>query len=216
MPHWTSAIVDVLVSHSGDLKRLAEIGGADYRTVYRGQSLQGCDLSGQDLKNVDLDGCEVEKARINDATQLDPRFDPRLADEFRYLNVRIPSEINRIVSVYAHDAAYVYKAWAYRSLVEKFVNQYRFGRISPIIQKIESNEQLYKLVAKSYRGRIVRRKIFTEGWKRPLIEKASIEFPEYNIAALAILSGAIFMKAFQPATDQTFASESEEIWLRKA
>ena len=121
--HWTSGVCAILHSSSGDLRELAILAGADFRTVFRDQSLVGCDLRGQDLRGVDLTNCHIEGARIDSNTLIDPEFDPRKDFLAGYVYFKIHPEISRIIKVYAEESSYIYRAWAYKGGLHTCVTQ---------------------------------------------------------------------------------------------
>ncbi|MFG1345481.1 hypothetical protein V5F59_11350 [Xanthobacter autotrophicus DSM 431] len=67
---WFKAIERVLRASTGDLRELAQIAGADPKTLYVGTSLDGVDLRGQDLRGMIL--TNREGAITDEATLLDP------------------------------------------------------------------------------------------------------------------------------------------------
>lgn len=68
---WLDGVARVLEADTGDLRALAEIGGADPRTLYIGTNLDGVDVRGQDLRGMALPGLNLDRARSDAATQLD-------------------------------------------------------------------------------------------------------------------------------------------------
>jgi hypothetical protein len=53
---WQRTVIQLLLADTSDLRNLATIAGADYRTFYRGANFRSADLSGQDLAGLDLSG----------------------------------------------------------------------------------------------------------------------------------------------------------------
>lgn len=212
MAHWSRSVQDILLSRTGDLKELAQIAGLDWRTVYRGQSFKGCDLSGQDLRGIDFTGSDLSDAKLSDSTLIDPMFDPRYLEEARYRIFRLPLEVNRIAKVFARDSSYTYVAWAFRNLLERFVTLYRFEQLDAVLDQIRKNEEFNDLVSASHRGRFVRRKILVEGWKREFLDKAVVEFPDYNVDALAIFSGALVQKNYRSRKYDLSSLSTSAIW----
>jgi hypothetical protein len=99
--HWSERIEKILSSKSSDLRELAIIAGFDPIHFYANQDLSGCDLRGQDLRGINLVGTNLENAIIDDATKIDPEFDPRLiADREIDTQVQIPATLNTMVLNY--------------------------------------------------------------------------------------------------------------------
>lgn len=69
--HWLAKVEAVLRADTGDLRKLAEIGGEDARTLYIGTSMDGVDLSGQDLRGMKFTRLDPAKVRMDSNTQLD-------------------------------------------------------------------------------------------------------------------------------------------------
>lgn len=70
--HWLAQVEAVLLADTGDLRKLAEIGGEDPRTLYIGTSMDGVDLRGQDLRGMAFTRLDPAKVRMDANTQLDP------------------------------------------------------------------------------------------------------------------------------------------------
>lgn len=70
--HWLAQVEAVLLADTGDLRKLAEIGGEDPRTLYIGTSMDGVDLRGQDLRGMAFTRLDPAKVRIDADTRLDP------------------------------------------------------------------------------------------------------------------------------------------------
>ena len=62
---WQKKVVEILRTDTSDLKELARIAGADYKTFYRGANFRSADLSGQDLHEFDLRGANLASATLN-------------------------------------------------------------------------------------------------------------------------------------------------------
>ncbi len=142
MAHWSASVAEVLASSSGDLRKLASIAKVDYRTLYRGQSLQGCDLRGQDLRGFDLTGCEIHAAKINSNTLIDPIFDLRPGVKNHTVRFVFPKILDELVLLYANFLAYEYPAWAYKSLFEHAVFELEFRRSHTFLKRLPSNEAI--------------------------------------------------------------------------
>lgn len=70
--HWLAQVEAVLLADTGDLRKLAEIGGEDPRTLYIGTSMDGVDLRGQDLRGMAFTRLDPAKVRMDADTRLDP------------------------------------------------------------------------------------------------------------------------------------------------
>lgn len=74
--HWTTTVLDILLSDKINLRDLAYLAGADPAFFYRGANLEGCDLSGQDLRGMDFSGSNINRAKIDEHTVIDEEFRP--------------------------------------------------------------------------------------------------------------------------------------------
>ena len=146
MTSWEEKIKNILLSNTGDLRELAEIAGEDPATFYRCQDLSMCDLRGQDLRGMDLTGTNIENATWDDATRIDPEFDPRFVFENEYIPFEINRDLNLLVLDFARDAKYRYEAWAYKSLIDRAIHLHRAGRWDYYEKLVISYPKLFRLV----------------------------------------------------------------------
>lgn len=212
--HWTNSITNILTAKEGSLKNLAKIANADWRTLYIGQTLAGCNLIGQDLRGMDLTNCDIDKAKIDNTTLIDAEFDPRLIGADRYVNFKIPTVLDHIVSAYASEAGYSYKAWAYKSLIEKFAKIYNLGLLPRYINNVKNNEnisEIIKLDNKDKYAYIIKR-ILLEEWKINLIDKCSNEYPQFNIDSVSILIPALSTKNYFSRTRKFDNHSINDMW----
>lgn len=210
--HWSCSVVDILSSKSGDLKVLADMAGSDWRTLYRGQSLAGCDLSGQDLRGIDLTDCDVDLAKLDQYTLIDQAFDPRPNFEDAYIEFRVPAEIARIVHVFAREASYIYVAWAYKNLIDRFVRLRRSKRLGSLLHQISASPEFQKLVLKNFKGRLVRRDVLLNRWQIEELSEAASDFEQYNLGALAIFSAALAAKNYGSKKKDLSSLSTRAIW----
>lgn len=133
-------------TNTNSLKDLAIAAGMDWRTLYRNQSLENCDLRGQDLRGMDLTGTNISIQNVDEFTQLDVQFDPRVWDySASHRKFRIPIPLLHIVQQYAAEVDYAYIAWAYKSLFMRYC-YYSFIVDSTILEVISKNEEFSDLV----------------------------------------------------------------------
>ena len=212
MVHWSSRIVEILQSKSGNLKELAELAGVDWKTAYIGQSLANCDLRGQDLSGINLTGCEIERANIDDATIIDPEFDPRSTDTSRYIAFVFPVVVDEIAQKFAYESSYTYLAWAYRNLLSQFLDMHRYGDLEKILNTVEANENFAKLIKKKNSGKMTRQMILVEKWKEIELEELKIIYPQYNIFAAAIFLPALWKKVGKYKNSDLSGLTLKSIW----
>lgn len=160
--HWSERVVQILQSHSGDLKVLAEIGGCDWRQVYAGQSLRGCDLTRQDLRGMNLVGCEIDQAKIDDQTVIDPEFDPRTHEASRHCSFNFSSSLDSRVRSYAKRSSYRYIAWAYKSLFDYAFYGPNKEQLGDLIGSIKNHPVLGGMAKDNAQGRRIRRKFLVD------------------------------------------------------
>lgn len=69
--NWLASVKKVLESNTGDLRRLAEIGDADPKTLYIGTNLNGVNVCGQDLRGMILTDFDLNKVVHDSSTLVD-------------------------------------------------------------------------------------------------------------------------------------------------
>lgn len=212
MAHWSHGVTDILKSHSGDLKKLAELAGEDWKYIYRGQSLAGCDLSGQDLRGMDLTGCEIERATLDANTITDIEFDPRIGSHAIYRDFRIPSELDRIVQSFAKDASYVYAGWAYKALIDHFAVIYKTNRLDVLISQIAESGEFGDLVSHGYHGKKKLRSILVTPYQQYVLRAASLDFPQFRIDSLSLFVGALSRKLIRSRKRSLVGLTTTAIW----
>jgi hypothetical protein len=191
MTHWSESIVEILSSSSGDLKDLALMAKQDWRRLYRGQSLRGCDLRGQDLRGMDLTGCGVRDAKIDALTKLDPEFDPRTSEKPIKRAFLITSGLDQIVRNFAREFHYRQIGWAYRRLITEY-SEYELHIGEHPFQVILDNPRCTNLVSKRNRLGRFRRQILTiDATIAQEIERIRLQYPNYDSFSLIVIIGLI-------------------------
>ena len=192
--HWSQSVAKILKEGTGDLKDLAAIAGEDWRILYRYQSLAGCDLRGQDLTGMDLTGCEIDKALIDQRTAIDVEFDPRPNIRTGYYHVSLPRILNKAILSFASERHYVYTAWAYKALIERFANITNYNSIDDLEEKIRSNPVIEDLVLKDTRQKKMNTTILIYHSQINSIERSGRNYPRYNEFGFALLSGLLLYR----------------------
>jgi hypothetical protein len=123
MPHWLDGVARVLMSPELDLRKLAEIGGADATYLYQFSDLSRCDLRGQKLGGLDFTGAVLEGAALDRITEIDSKFDPRL-HEAQYYRFRVNRNLLRLLNAEALSTGYTYAVWSVKWLFD-LIYQYR-------------------------------------------------------------------------------------------
>lgn len=72
MAHWLEGVLSILEADTGDLRKLAQVCGADPATFYIGAPMDGADLRGQDLRGMAFTDLRIAKVKVDHATRLDP------------------------------------------------------------------------------------------------------------------------------------------------
>lgn len=129
---WLSPISAIIDSESLSLRDLAISVGADPAHFYMYQDLSACDLRGQDLRGMNLIGTGLRSSHMDEKTLIDPEFDPRFTFKNEYVSIKFPIELLALVYGYADEANYVYRAWAFKSLIESALF------VTPTTESLES------------------------------------------------------------------------------
>lgn len=190
MMHWSEIVKNILSSKSGDLKELARIAGGDYKDFYAHQSLAGCDLRGQDLREFNLDGCEIAASIVDDKTILDDRYEFRVGEFGGYLEFSIPNDLNNAVIDFAQHYNYVYRAWAYKNLVERFKRLSK-RRATSVHAIIVENTYFHDLVLKNSLHKLESIVILLNKNQLSSINRISHIYPQFDPDSYALLSGLI-------------------------
>ena len=72
-------ISDIINCYTFDLRRLAEVSGADYKKFWIGADLSGVDLRGQNLEDFDFTGAKLEDAIFDRSTKFPKAVKERLS-----------------------------------------------------------------------------------------------------------------------------------------
>jgi hypothetical protein len=146
MISWEDKIIAILSSSSGDLRLLAQLTGENPASFYRFQDLSQCDLRGQDLRGMDLTGTNIECATLDEATKIDPEFDPRFIFKSEYISFNINRNLNLFIAEFAKDANYSYEAWAYKFLIDRAIKIHKAGNWLFYENIIAKNEKFHDLI----------------------------------------------------------------------
>jgi hypothetical protein len=119
---WLDNIRKILESDSVSLKDLATLSGADVSIFYVNQDLSKCDLRGQDLAGINLSGTGITEDQLDKFTKIDPEFDPRFVLHSEYISLRLSIELTSLVYGFADANHYIYRAWAFKNLIESGLN----------------------------------------------------------------------------------------------
>lgn len=168
---WEEKIKNILLSTTGDLRELAKIAGEDPATFYRCQDLSMCDLRGQDLRGMDLTGTNIENATWDDATKIDPEFDPRFIFENEYVSFDINRDLNLLVLEFAKDAKYRYEAWAYKFLVDRAISIHRSGRWGYYEEVVVSYPKFSRLIDMKSKSSLLSKTIQMYRYKQEYIHE---------------------------------------------
>lgn len=189
--HWSDLVANLLSSRTGNLRELAEMANCDWRTLYRGQSLAGCHLEGQDLRGMDLSGCDIELAKIDDKTLLDPQFDPRKDELDRYRTFFVPTEVDEYVRKFASAESYIYIAWAYKNLFERFYYGKIYSDSEGLLEEVLGNSSLAKLSDRSFSGQKTKRRFQIGARIDRMLHELASRYPGKHSGVLAILGGLV-------------------------
>jgi hypothetical protein len=143
LSHWLSKLGRLSTVPDGSLKKMAIVLGANPRYFYTNHDLAGCDLRGQDLTEMDLTGTNIEFALIDQATQIDPEFDPRFVFESEYVEFKVTRDLARLMANYSEHAKYRYEAWAYKRVLEYAAYEIKTGK-AEFYRKIIHNSEYLK------------------------------------------------------------------------
>ena len=190
MTHWSQIVKDILISKSGDLRELADIAGRDYKTFYTFQSLAGCDLCGQDLREFNLEGCDLNLSKMDENTLLDSKFEFRTRDLGGYFSFSIPVELNIAIIEFSRHYNYVYRAWAYKNLIERF-RRLSNRRMVEIHKTIVGSHYFHDLVLKNSNKKFEVIKILLNEKQSTAIRKVSQKYPQFDSDTYCMLSGLV-------------------------
>lgn len=193
MISWEDKIAAILSSNSGDLRHLALLTGENPANFYRYQDLSQCDLRGQDLRGMDLTGTNIERATLDNATKMDPEFDPRFIFKSEYVSFNINRNLNIFIAEFAKDAKYSYEAWAYKFLIDRAIRVHKAGNWLYYQYFIENNEKFYELIENRSKSSMLIKTIqIYRGNQQYIYEEIFGDDPEQFSLVLAI--GAISVK----------------------
>lgn len=194
MAHWLDKASDLIRSDEVNLRKLAELAGADPTTFYRGADLSRADLSGQDLRGLDFSHANLNGAVFDDLTRIDPEFYPYDNSDPIIKRIRISNDLISAVYTYQGEVNYAYTGAALRSLIETAHRHSILPIDSFWLKLINDNRSFRKAVDSSQPGsyfhRInIRRGVFL------LIRRLQKRFPVHHDAySAAILVGLLARK----------------------
>ena len=192
--HWLDAVSDILKAETGDLRRLAQIAKSDYQNFYKGQDLSGCDLRGQDLRGFNLTDCNLDGATIDEYTKIDPLYDPRPNDNEVYFYFEIPRKVQSAVYFYANEVGYIYVAWAFKKLLNRFNRHLLNSNFEFYMRIINQNYNLNKLCSDKDGYQSVNVTILTKSTVYQSIIQTGRDNENYNCYSLALIIGIISQK----------------------
>lgn len=192
--HWSEAVAKILKEPTGDLKALSSVAGADWRTLFRYQSLAGCDLRGQDLTGMDLTGCDLDQAILDERTAIDAEFDPRSDIKTGYYQISIPGLLNDAILNFSDHKNYVYTAWAYKALIERFCKLSRYNSIDEFEAKLHTNPDVRSLALSKSGQKTLAVTVLVYSDQIIAIDRIKRQFPEYNEFSFAFLCGLLLYR----------------------
>lgn len=197
MTDWLKVLRKLSSVHDGDLRKMALILGKDPSTFYDYQDLGGCDLRGQDLRGMAFTESNLEQALLDDATQIDPEFDPRLSDESLIFSFKVTRDITRLVSELATKYKYKYEGWAYKFLLDRFYGNLFAGESYKIEKAIDSNKYLSSALEFRVRHSLPTRKLtITTDMMNVISSRYDTDDIDYSVNR-ALLVGMLALK-FHP------------------
>jgi uncharacterized protein YjbI with pentapeptide repeats len=117
--HWSDRIVEILNSHTVDLRQLAEIAGYKAENFYIGSDLSKADLRGQDLREINFHAANLSGSIVDNHTKFDEIWDPRINWKAisRKRRTLLPHDLIKLVIIFQKTAHYSSPGWAIRGLL---------------------------------------------------------------------------------------------------
>lgn len=191
MNHWSNIVKALLQSKTGDLKELAKIAGSGDRNFYSYESLEECDLRGQDLSGLNLTGCNINKSIYDNETIIDEEFEFRENKNPGHYSIKIPKDLANAVSAFSDYYQYVYKAWAYKNLYNRFKRVSNSKKLPDIIDIVNGNTRLIQLCEKNFSGETQEVIVLLNKGQLSAIEEFEINNPNFDADSFGLLAGLI-------------------------
>lgn len=194
MSHWLERLWSVSTANTNNLIELADLLGVDAKTFYVGQDLSACDLRGQDLRGIDLTGTNLEKAIIDEATKISPVFDPRVPRLSDYVDIDITQSLNHLILAFSEEANYRYPAWAYKALIERGINAFRWNQWQYYTSLIADNSYLRETIDHTSKSSLLTKKMQVYDWQQRFITVSMGQGISGTRFALTMLVGFLSTK----------------------
>ena len=191
--HWLDGVSKILSSSSSNLIELAELAGANPRTVYRFADLSKCDLRGQDLRGIDFTGSIIEGAVIDESTKIDPEFDFR-NNRKEYFEFLINRDLNYLLNLDAENSSYTYNIWHVKYLMESAYKLREANKFIEFCHRVCESKHIRKYYDCTIKSQCLSKSIQLQDYMFPEIMESFSMFDEVERVSGVLVSIMLYIR----------------------